>query len=182
MQLFQKVQMASEDVKSYLGTGVFYKENKEAPIHDGAVVVMGDLVDHDAYAGMKDINTRKLTAPKAATDKVVFVDYVGVSQADVMGVTYRIGEKTAGLSAVAGEKVRYRVPKEGDEFWLGADNFKTPPTVGQFAAPTANETVLTVSSSATQGATCLKIETTKNLITGAVNDGIMYYCRVVSEA
>ena len=29
MQLFQKVQMASEDVKSYLGTGVFYKENKE---------------------------------------------------------------------------------------------------------------------------------------------------------
>ena len=92
MQLFQKVQMASEDVKSYLGTGVFYKENKEAPIHDGAVVVMGDLVDHDAYAGMKDINTRKITAPKAVTDKVVFVDYVGVSQADVMGVTYRIGD------------------------------------------------------------------------------------------
>ena len=41
---------------------------------------------------MKDINTRKITAPKAVTDKVVFVDYVGVSQADVMGVTYRIGD------------------------------------------------------------------------------------------
>ena len=92
MRLMQKIQMASEDVKSYLHTGVFYDNGALAPVADGACVVVGDLEDHDTYKNMKDINARKITAPKAQTDKVAIVDYVGVSQADVMGVTYRIGD------------------------------------------------------------------------------------------
>lgn len=92
MQVFQKNLMASEDVKSYLGTGVYKNSGEFAAIHDGAVVTVGALVDHDAYPNMKDVNTRELAQPTAITDKVVFVDYVGVSSAEVMGVTYRVGD------------------------------------------------------------------------------------------
>lgn len=93
MKLFQKIQMASEDVKSYLHTGVFYDTGDDlAPVDDGACVVVGDLEDHDTYANVKDLNARKIKAPAATTDKVAIVDYVGVSQADVMGVVYRIGD------------------------------------------------------------------------------------------
>lgn len=95
MQLFAKIQMASEDVKSYLHTGVFYAEDEPAQVYDGAVVVVGELLDHDVYAGMKDMNKHKLTAPAATTDYVSVVDYVGVNKADVYGdgsVIYNIGE------------------------------------------------------------------------------------------
>ena len=92
MQMIQKIQMASEDVKSYLHTGVFYAEDEPAEVCDGGVVVVGELLDHDVYTGLKDMNKRKLTAPEAVTDKVAIVDYVGVNQVDVMGVTYRIGD------------------------------------------------------------------------------------------
>lgn len=180
MKIFQKIQMASEDVKSYLKTGVFYADNVEAPIHDGALVHVGDPVEHDLYGAMKDLNARKIEAVTSATDKLMgFVDYVGVSQADVMGVTYRIGDKTAGLSAIAGERVRVRVPQLHDEFWLGVDNFDSEPAIGDFALPTVGDTILTVGDETTEGL-CLKIEDIKTLITGQVNDGSLFRCRVVS--
>lgn len=180
MKIFQKIQMASEDVKSLLKTGVFYAEGVEAVTHDGALVHIGDPVDHDLYSSMKDLNARKIEAVTSATDKLMgFVDYVGVSQADVMGVTYRIGDKTAGVAPIAGERIRVRVPALHDEFWLGADNFKSEPSVGDFVVPTVGDTVLTVGSETSDGL-CLKVEDTKTLITGQVNDGTLYRCRVVS--
>lgn len=180
MKIFQKIQMASEDVKSLLKTGVFYAEGVEAVTHDGALVHIGDPVDHDLYSSMKDLNARKIEAVKAVDDKLMgFVDYVGVSQADVMGVTYRIGDKTAGVAPIAGERIRVRVPALHDEFWLGADNFKSKPSVGDFVVPTVGDTVLTVGSETSDGL-CLKVEDTKTLITGQVNDGTLYRCRVVS--
>lgn len=180
MKIFQKIQMASEDVKSLLKTGVFYAGGVEAVTHDGALVHIGDPVDHDLYSSMKDLNARKIEAVTSATDKLMgFVDYVGVSQADVMGVTYRIGDKTAGVAPIAGERIRVRVPALHDEFWLGADNFKSEPSVGDFVVPTVGDTVLTVGSETSDGL-CLKVEDTKTLITGQVNDGKLYRCRVVS--
>ena len=44
MKIFQKIQMASEDVKSLLKTGVFYADGKVAATHDGALVHVGDPV------------------------------------------------------------------------------------------------------------------------------------------
>lgn len=179
MRMIQKIQMASEDVKSYLHTGVFYNNDAQAPIADGACVVVGGLEDHDTYKNTKDINARKITAPKAVTDKVSIVDYVGVSQADVMGVVYRVGDKTAGLGALAGERVRVRDLKPGDEFWLTAGCFKGTPVIGQYAVPTADDTLWTAQATAVEGAVNLKIETSKNLITGMVNDAdLMYFCTV----
>lgn len=179
MRLMQKIQMASEDVKSYLHTGVFYDNDVQAPVADGACVVVGDLEDHDTYKNMKDINARKITAPKAQTDKVSIVDYVGVPKANANGVVYYIGEKLAGLGAEAGEKVRVRDLKTIDEFWLSTGCFKGTPEVGKYAVPTAGDTLWTVVDAPVEGAVNLKIETTKNLITGMVNDAdMLFYCTV----
>lgn len=83
------------------------------------------------------------------------------------------------MSAVAGERVRVRDLVPGDEFWLAAGNFASTPTVGQYAQPTANNTIWTPAASQTAGTTTLKIETSKNIITGQVNDSLMYYCTVL---
>ena len=93
MKLFQKVLMASEDVQAYVRSGKYFDSaDDEQPISDGACVVVGDLVDNDAYPTVKDFNVRKLGPVKAQTDKVVFVDYVGVSEVDVVNVRYRVGD------------------------------------------------------------------------------------------
>ena len=41
---------------------------------------------------MKDLNARNCVAYDAEAPIFGFVDYVGVSHADVMGVNYRIGD------------------------------------------------------------------------------------------
>lgn len=92
MKLFERVNMASNDVQSYVRSGRFYDGDETAPVNDGAVVVVGDLEPHEVYQNTKDLNTFKLTAPKAVTDRVCLVDYVGVSSADVVGVKYRVGD------------------------------------------------------------------------------------------
>ena len=180
MKLFQKVIMASENVQSLVRSGKFMEEDAPAPVSTGACVVAGDLVDHAVYDGIKDFNVRELTAPAAQTDSVVLVDYVGVSEVDVVGVNYRVGSKVWGYDAPAGTVVRYRIPERQDMFWLGADNFTTAPTVGQFAAPTANDTRLTPGASEVEGAFNVKIEDEADIITGMVNNGKKYLCTVVS--
>lgn len=67
-------------------------------------------------------------------------------------------------------------------FWLGADNFVSAPSVGQFAAPTASDTRLTAGGTEVEGATNVKIEAVQDIITGMVNDGKKYLCTVVSVA
>lgn len=182
MQLFAKIQMASEDVKSYLHTGVFYAEDEPAQVYDGAVVVVGELLDHDVYAGMKDMNKHKLTAPAATTDYVSVVDYVGVNKADVYGdgtVVYNIGEKILGVQPKVGENVRVRDLKPFDKFFIAVDNFTAEPTVGEYAQPTANDTRWTPVAAQTAGTTTVRVEYTKPLIAGMVNDGVLYACTVL---
>lgn len=84
------------------------------------------------------------------------------------------------MGAIAGENVRVRNLVPGDEFWMTAGCFASTPTVGEYATPTANDTLWTPAATPVDGAVNLKIETTKNLITGMVNDAdLMYYCTVV---
>ena len=185
MQMINKIQMASEDVKSYLHTGVFYNNGgAPADVGDGAIVVVGELLDHDVYPGTKDMNKRKITAPTANTDKVAIVDYVGVSEADVMGVNYRVGDKIYGLYPKAGQATRVRDLILGDEFFLLTGNFTSAPTVGQYAEVTANSTLLTPVATPTEGVTAVRIEYSKNLVTGQVDaaDTLQYHCTVVQVA
>ena len=180
MKIFQKIQMASEDVKSLLKTGVFYANGEVAATHDGALVHVGDPVEHDLYSSMKDLNARNCTAYDADAPIFGFVDYVGVSHADVLGVNYRIGDKIAGVYPSAGEGTRIRIPCLGDEFYLGNENFNGTPVVGQFAVPEAGKTTMKVSVSKAEGF-CIAIEDERDLIMGQVNEGSkLYRCRVIS--
>lgn len=182
MYLFQKIIMASEDVQSYVRSGRFYDGEEVADVQTGSIVVAGDAEPHEVYANTPDLNVRKVEAPKAVTDKVSIVDYVGVSEADVVNVRYKVGSKTWGYPAPAGTVVRYRTPKYEDMFWLGADNFVSEPTVNQYATVTAGDTRLTPVAAPVAGQFCVKIEQVANIITGMVNNGVKYRCYVVSEA
>ena len=179
MKIFQKNLMASEDIQSFLGTGVFYNGDELAEIHDGAAVVIGDIEAHSVYNNLKDVNVRKITAPTSVTDKVAIVDYVNRSEGEIMGNLYREGYQTAGLVAPAGKQVRYRILKEQDSFYLGTDNFEGTPVVGKYAIPTVDSTLWTITDEKATEGVCLKIETTKPLTEGAVNTDTLYFCTVV---
>lgn len=89
MKLFEKILMASEDVKSYLVSGV---NNTDAEIPDGSLVVVGDLVDHDVYTGLKDYNDRDITLADANPTGIVgIVDYVNVEEVRVGNRVFRVG-------------------------------------------------------------------------------------------
>lgn len=196
MKMFNKINMRSEDLHAMLKDGYFVDANGFAAVEDGALVSICDPMTHELYDGtfgqpytipttpipadsIKDLNARTIKAYDASEPIYGFVDYVGVNTADVMGVQYRVGDKVAGIGVPAGEHTRVRMVELGDEFYLGDENFASAPTVGQFAAPTANNTKLTPAATKAAAGLCIKIDDTKPLIMGQVNNGVLYRCRVV---
>lgn len=178
-KIFQKIALAGEDVQTLTRSGRFYNGDEVADIHDGALVKVGGPVTHDAFAPIMDLNVRKLTAPTAVTDLVAFVDYVGISKADVMGVRYNVGDKIVGTYPHAGENTRIRIPMILDEFWLGEENFDAKPEVGKVYTVKPNDTVLTAGAK-TAGQLCIEIVDTKPLTEGMVDTGVLYRCSVVA--
>ena len=177
---FRKGLMASEDIRTMLVTGAFYKDGERAEVMDGALVTIGDLEDHSIYEGEKDLNTRKIEAPAADTDPVGIVDYDGVSQGAIMDVLYRDGVKTYGLTCPATEKTRVRKLMKGDTFWTDEGNFASAPTVGQYAVPTASDVKWTPAGSAETTKTCVKVELKRSVTEGTVNTHTEYFCTVVN--
>ncbi len=172
--------MQSEFDVSKLKDGYFQAESVDASVEDGALVSVKEPRAHDLYANMKDLNARNCVAYDADAPIFGFVDYVGVSHADVMGVNYRIGDKIAGVYPSAGEGTRIRIPCLGDEFYLGNENFSDTPVVGQFAVPEAGKTTMKVAADKAAGF-CIAIEDERDLIMGQVNEGSkLYRCRVIS--
>ena len=172
MKFIEKILMASEDVKSYLVSGVC----KDKELADGSLVEIGDLIDHEVYKGLKDMNTRKIE-PYAGTGRV---GIVGVSKGEIMGVVYSEGVKTCGLPCPAGALTRVRCPKVGDEFYLGEDNFESTPTVGQFAIAGSDGQWAPAAVAATDKL-CVKVEFGKDKIIGVKNEGKKFYCTVIHE-
>lgn len=86
---------------------------------------------------------------------------------------------TAGLPVPVGGRTRVRLPKVHDEFFLGDDNFTTEVGNNAYAVPAADGMWAPSATAATSGL-CLKIEFGTNKITGQVNDGMKYFCTVVS--
>ena len=84
------------------------------------------------YSG-KDYNVFEIKAPAAATDEVAVVDIADVSKGDVRGEAWRVGIRTDGLAAEAGQPVRVRILNKYDRFFLSDAGFKSAPTVGKFA-------------------------------------------------
>ena len=179
-KLFWKNQMASEDVNSLLISGRFYNEDAIAEIHDGAIVVIGDLEDHALYAGVKDLNVRKITAPEASTDAVAIVDIVNVSEGEIKGVVYREGIKTTDMKQTAGVPVRVRVLKKFDSFNIGAGNVDGEPVVGEYLVPVAGSTLLAPSATKVEGTTCFKVEAKLPLTEGMIDTDSKYLCTAVA--
>lgn len=174
MKLFEKILMASEDVKSYLVSG-----RDDANTHfDGEVVAIGDLVNHEVYANLKDMDTRAIST-YTGSGRYGIVDYVGVEEGNIMGNRVRWGIKTAGLEVPVAQETRVRVPQLGDEFYWGDENFSAAPAAGKYAVYDANGLMKPADTAATSGL-CVKIEYATNKITGAVNNGKKYFCTVVA--
>lgn len=185
-ETFYKGLMASEDVKSYLGTTKFKASNAYAQIHDGALVTLGGLDVNNAYgATALDYNVYTSTAPAADTDPVVIIDLAEVSQGVIAGNNYKIGIKAVGLKCLAGFPARYRVPQKHDRFWVSGDCFNADPTVGEFAIPTAGTTYFTPSSTdASATKFCVKIQDSRDFtvgqtLAGTGRTGKLYLCEVL---
>jgi len=183
IKVFACAEMASEDVQSYCVSAKFYADDAYAKIHDGALVVLGDLDTNDAY-GTPDYNVYKATQPTAAADEVVIVDLGGINEATVQGNIMKIGNKLVDLEAGEGIAVRCRRLIKGDRMWLGRGLFAAAPTVGQFAGTTANSTLFTPSQQAPAAGLSVKILASKGLTVGqsAYADGAgyeqLYLCKV----
>lgn len=183
IKVFACAEMASEDVQSYCVSAKFYADDAYAKIHDGALVVLGDLDTNDAY-GTPDYNIYKATKPTAVADDVVIVDLGGINEATVQGNIMKIGNKLVDLEAGEGIAVRCRRLIKGDRMWMGRGLFTAVPTVGQFAGTTANNTLLTPSQDAPAAGLKLKVLASKGLTVGqsAYAEGAdyeqLYLCEV----
>ena len=175
---FWRYLMSSENVLTQLVSGRYYEDGAPAEIHDGALVVIGDLEDHAIYANIKDLDTHKITKPTAVTDKVAIVDLVNVSEGKIQGELYREGMKTAGLTVSAGIPVRVRRLVEGDKFYLATGNFVGDVVVGEYAIPTADSTLWTPASELVKDACGIKVLMEQPLVEGAVNTDTKYFCVV----
>lgn len=179
-KIFWKNRMASEDVGSLLVSGRFYNgSNKTAEIHDGALVVIGNLEPHAYYEGVTDLNVRKITAPAEDTDRVAVVDIVNRSEGTIHDVTYREGIKTTDMTQGAGYLVRVRILAPYDSFTIGAGNIIGEPAKGKYLIPTAGSTLFTVSDSEVAGKTCFYIEAKNPLIEGVIDTDDKYLCTVL---
>lgn len=185
METFFHGLMASDSVKSDIRSIKFQEGSQYAEIHDGALVVLGELAPNPVYgANAKDYNVYLAKAPEKDTDKVVIVDLAEVSQGIIAGNTYKMGSKLVGLKLGAGYPGRVRRLHEGDMFWVSGDCFVSDPTVGQFAVPTANDTKFTPAAVKAEDKLCVKVQAYKDFtvgatIAGAGRSGKLYLCEVL---
>ena len=178
--LFSKAIMASETVRPLLVSALFQANNANAPVMDGAIIELGDLVADTTYttSGDVDYNVYVATAPKGPTSAIAIVDYAGISEGAIAGNVYKMGNKLFNLTVPAGTITRARIPQVHDKFWLGADNFTSTPTVGQFAGTAAGALTLTPNAAAGAGFN-VKVLLEKGLTTGQKGNGNIYLCEVV---
>lgn len=179
MATFAKIKMVSEDVTAYDVTGKYKANSAYAAVEDGALVVLGDLDASTVYTGNKDMNVFEIKAPAADTDEIAIVDIADVSKGDVRGEAWRVGIRTDGLTAEAGQPVRVRVLAKRDRFWISGDAFDGEAKVGEYATAKADSTKFAPATVAATGKFCVKIEMVKDFVLGQTVAGKMYYCRVL---
>lgn len=167
--------MASQQLDSALTNAVVAED-----IKDGALLVLGELATDDTYAADgKEYDVYEATAPEAATDEVVIVDYAGVSNATNGELIYKMGVKLVDLTIPAKEPTRVRRLHLHDKFWLGADNFSAAPTVGKYATAEAGKYTHKPADAIAEGQYCVKILVAKQMTVGMSTKGLQYLCEVV---
>lgn len=188
MKFIQKVNMASETVNSYMRSGILTAEDAPVTINSGDFLIVKGLLNNEVleYFGQetKDFNKFEMrlpvTADVTAENITVYVaDPVNVSSGEIMGVTYREGVKTLGVTVPADEPSSLRKLVADDMFYLGEDNFVSTPTVGKFAVLTNNDARLTPAAADSASGLCIAIEDSKPFVEGIDVTATGYLCRVV---
>jgi hypothetical protein len=179
--VMDKIQMASENVASYLRSGVFQASGADAEVFNGAIVELGAPRADATYASTGiSYELVNVAAPAAVTDKRIgIVDLSKVEAlSDGSDNEYRIGSKLYNLSQPAGKAVRVRMLQAGDRFWIGQSGLTL--TAGQFAILTAGSTQLAAAAAAPESGLYCRVVMSKPLIAGQQNIGTEYYLEVVS--
>lgn len=152
----------------------------EVEVPDGALLSLGELASDTTYdANGKEYDTYKASAPEAATDEVVIVDYAGISEGNIAGNVYKLGNKLYDLKVPAGEIMRVRRLYLHDKFWLGEDNFSSSPVIGQYAIAEAGKFTHAPSADLPQSGYAIKILLAEDLTAGMGSKGSLYLCEVV---
>lgn len=148
-------------------------------LDDGALVTLGNLAADSAYTGKVEYDTYVATAPAAATDEVVIVDYAGISEGNIAGNQYKIGIKLHDLKVPVGTVTRVRRLYLHDKFWLGEGNFASTPVVGEYATATAESTAHTPASVLPGSGYAVKILVENDMTVGMHSEGKIYLVEVV---
>lgn len=175
--VFRSGRMYSEQIYAALASAVFSEDVK-----DGSICKLGDLVADTTYAttGDYEYDVYEAAAPTAVTDEVCIVDYAGISEGQINGVSYKIGNKLFDLTVPEGTYTRVRRLHLHDKFWLGEDNFYSEPTVGEYAELKANSYKHDPKTTLTGSQYGIKILLKKGLTTGNISNGYIYLCEVVA--
>lgn len=174
--------MASNILDSALANALVVDANGDTiDAYDGSLVVLGNLAPDTTYDqnGLEyDLYLAK--APAAATDEVVIIDYAGISEGEIAGNNYKLGQKLYDLKVPAGTPTRVRRLHLHDKFWLGEDNFASAPVVGEFAVATAGAMTHTPAASLAAGQYNVKVLVKEDLTAGMASKGSIYLCEVVA--
>lgn len=179
--VFKEGKMLSNVADTYLANAI-----SAADLPDGSLVTLGALVADTTYTvggvdpyDAVEYDTYVATAPAAATDPVVLVDYAGISDGDIAGNNYKMGIKLYNLTVKAGQITRVRYPALHDKYWVGDANFDTTPTVGQYATAAAGVTTHKAAASLPASGYAVKVLASKDLTAGMASQGTTYLCEVV---
>ena len=133
MKLFQKVNMASETVHSYMRSGIVYTGDTAVEAHGGDLVVPAGVITNAVY-GEPDENMFKFVAPQTGATNLFILDPVKVAEATNSELVYRMGVRTLGLKVNAGELTAARKIDVNDQFLVGVENLglTAAPAVGEY--------------------------------------------------
>lgn len=138
MKFFQKVNMASESIDSYMRSGIVYDAQGENPIeaNGGDLVVPASVITNAVY-GEPDENMFMFKAPAAnggLNANLFILDPVKVPEATNGDLVYRMGVRTLGLKVNAGELIAARKLDLNDQFLVGVENLglTAVPAVGEY--------------------------------------------------
>lgn len=133
MKLFQKVNMASESIYSYMRSGMVYASEAAVEAHGGDLVVPAGILTNAVY-NEPDENLFKFVAPQAGDTNLFILDPVKVAEATNSDLVYRMGVRTLGLKVNAGELTAARKLALNDQFLVGVENLglTSAPVVGEY--------------------------------------------------
>lgn len=161
--------------------GALYSSSTPVEAYPGTLAVQSSLLDSEAYSGMKNPNSWKMTKATQADRAIHVCDPDAVNTVTDGVKYYNLGAETLGVRIPAGEKCAWQRLEDGDTFVWGD---------GCFAAlPSATEKYAVVGTGADAGlwtpvenepttGTFIEILDAVNIDTGNILGGSGYLCKV----